>query len=73
MGRPKQETNKKDDCFFCEGRGVKYNEKCPPCDGTGKKRVQIQMQKVYNAKNDLPIYYNLDAKRKPKKLASEIL
>ena len=49
----------KADCFYCEGTKLKYGEPCQGCEGTGKETVRKQLQKVYNAKNGLPIRDNL--------------
>ena len=46
-------------CNFCDGTSFHFGVSCPACDGTGKRKVQIQKQKVYNAKNDLPINNNI--------------
>ena len=46
-------------CHFCEGTGGHFGKSCGACDGTGSELVRKQMQKVYNAKNKLPLNYNL--------------
>lgn len=46
-------------CHYCEGTGGYFGKSCGACDGTGEERVRKQLQKVYNAKNKLPINYNL--------------
>lgn len=48
-------------CQFCEGTGFHFStiKPCQACEGTGKEIVRKQLQKVYNAKNKLPINYNL--------------
>lgn len=47
-------------CEFCEGIGIHWGKSCGACDGTGSELVRRQIQKVYNAKNNLPISYNLN-------------
>ena len=49
-----------DECDFCEGSGRHWGGSCGACDGTGSELVRKQMQKVYNAKNKLPLNYNLN-------------
>lgn len=58
-GRPKSKTMTKEDCFFCEGHKLHFGDTCKACDGTGKEIVRKQLQKVYNAKNDLLIRYDI--------------
>jgi len=48
------------DCHFCEGVGLHFGKDCGACDGTGEERVRKQKQKLYNAKNNLPINHNLN-------------
>lgn len=50
-----------DNCSFCEGTGKHFGGICGACDGTGSNRMRKQLQKVYNAQNNLPINYNLRA------------
>lgn len=52
--------NLKKVCFYCEGSGRHFGKPCPACDSTGEEIVRKQMQKVHNAKNKLPLNYNLD-------------
>jgi len=51
----------KDCCTYCEGTSyhMSRTKLCGACDGTGLKKVQLQLIKVYNAKNNLPIKTNL--------------
>ena len=42
-------------CDACDGTSFHLGKDCGACDGTGKKKVQLQLDKVYRAKNDLPI------------------
>ena len=46
-------------CTFCEGTRKHFGVDCRACDATGEELVRKQMQKVYNAKNKLPLNYNL--------------
>lgn len=48
------------DCIYCEGSGGHFGKSCGACDGTGKESVRRQLQKVYNAKNNLPLNYNIN-------------
>lgn len=50
----------KDACTYCEGTSfhMSRTKECGACDGTGKKIVQTQLEKVYRAKNNLPIRKN---------------
>ena len=64
MGRKKgisngQNVQNKNDCDNCEGSGFYFGKECGACDGTGKELVRRQLQKVYNAKNKLPLSYNI--------------
>ena len=52
------------DCHFCEGTGGHFGKSCGACNGTGSERMRKQLQKVYNAQNNLPINYNLTDKTK---------
>jgi len=49
----------KDACDNCEGIGNYFGGICGACNGTGSERIRRQLQKVYNAQNNLPINYNL--------------
>ena len=50
----------RNDCFYCEGTGRHFGgDDCQACEGTGSELVRKQLQKVYNAKNNLPLNYNL--------------
>jgi len=51
-------TNTKS-CTFCEGTEKHFGSDCKACDATGEEVVRKQLQKVYNAKNKLPLNYNL--------------
>jgi DnaJ-class molecular chaperone len=48
------------DCNWCEGTGYYWGKECMCCDGTGLDKVRKQKQKLYNAKNNLPINYNVN-------------
>ena len=50
------------DCPECEGLKYHWGKPCGACDGTGSEKVRRQLQKVYNAKNGLPINYNIELK-----------
>jgi len=58
-GIPNGNSNPKDGCDFCEGTGGHFGKSCGACNGTGSERMRKQLQKVYNAENNLPINYNL--------------
>ena len=59
MARNEKPSGKIIDCGYCEGTKLHFGIDCVACDGTGKEVVRKQLQKVYNAKNDLPIRENL--------------
>ncbi len=59
MGRNKSNKLEIGSCWWCNGSKFHLATKCFPCNGTGKDRVRVQGQKLYNALNDLPINYNL--------------
>lgn len=46
-------------CIYCDGTGKHWGVDCGGCEGTGNDKVRKQLQKVYNAKNNLPINYNV--------------
>jgi DnaJ-class molecular chaperone len=52
----------KDACNYCEGIGIYFGGTCGGCNGTGSEKMRKQLQKVYNAQNNLPINYNLTDK-----------
>lgn len=54
-----KDTINYDACITCEGHKFHFGKECPACDGTGSERVRKQKQKVYNAKNNLPINYDV--------------
>jgi len=51
-------------CIYCEGSQKHWGVECPACDGTGLDKVRKQLQKVYNAKNNLPLRYNVSTNPK---------
>lgn len=55
-GKAKPEDN----CSYCEGTILHFGKICGACNGTGSERMRKQLQKVYNAQNNLPINYNLN-------------
>jgi DnaJ-class molecular chaperone len=61
MAKTKKEYRNyiKDDCFFCEGTAFHWGKECGACEGTGSEKVRIQLVKVFNAKNKIPIRTNL--------------
>lgn len=63
-GIPNGITKGSDTCDYCEGIGRHFGKECGACNGTGSERMRKQLQKVYNAKNDLPINYNITEKTK---------
>ena len=63
-GVPNGNAKRIDDCDFCEGTGGHFGKSCGACNGTGSERMRKQLQKVYNAQNNLPINYNLTDKTK---------
>ena len=63
-GVPNGNAKRIDGCDFCEGTGGHFGKSCGACNGTGSEIMRKQLQKVYNAKNNLPINYNLTDKTK---------
>ena len=57
MARSKKgyQTYVKDECPYCEGTKFHWGKECGACEGTGSKKVKVQLDKVYRAKNGLPI------------------
>ena len=51
-------------CDYCEGIGDYFGGICGACNGTGSERLRRQLQKTYNAQNNLPINYNITDKIK---------
>lgn len=45
----------KDACDYCEGTCFHFGKECGGCEGTGKKIVQKQLEKVYRAKQGMKI------------------
>ncbi len=52
----------KDACTYCEGTCFHFGKECGACDGTGKKKVQFLLDRVYKAKNDLPLRQSIKDK-----------
>lgn len=61
-GRPKgrKSHSNASSCFYCEGLKFRWGKECSACDGTGSEKVRKQLQKVYNAKNNIPLNFNLE-------------
>lgn len=57
------ELKNNDECYFCEGKKRHFGQICGACDSTGSEKVRKQIQKVYNAKNNLPINYEISEKK----------
>lgn len=56
-GRPRKNENpiRNTDCTYCEGYGFHWGKECGGCDGTGKRRVQNALDRVYKIKNGIPL------------------
>jgi DnaJ-class molecular chaperone len=60
-GIPNGNSKPKDACDFCEGTELHFGKDCGACNGTGSETMRKQLQKVYNAQNNLAINDNLSS------------